>query len=92
MGIDNKEVDWILLDENTKPIRISFDDGPTYIVENDTNYTMNVQLPATFSVIFKVRPSKIVKIFFGTKLKWYQALWLDLMFCWKKGVNYVFKR
>ena len=92
MGIDNKEVDWILLDENTKPIRISFDDGPTYIVENDTNYTMNVQLPATFSEIFKVRPSKIVKIFFGTKLKWYQALWLDLIFCWKKGVNYVFKR
>ena len=25
MGTDNKEVVWILLDENTKPIRISFD-------------------------------------------------------------------
>ena len=92
MGTDNKEVTWILLDENTKPIRISFDNEPTYVVENDTNYTMNVQPPATFSAIFKTRPSKIVRIFWGTKLKWYQALWLDLIFCWKKGVNYVFKR
>lgn len=25
MGTDNKEVAWILLDEDTKPIRISFD-------------------------------------------------------------------
>ena len=92
MGTDNKEVAWILLDENTKPIRISFDDEPTYVVENDTNYTMNVQPPATFSAIFKVRPSKIVRILWGIKLKWYQALCLDLIFCWKKGVNYVFKR
>ena len=92
MGTDNKEVVWILLDENIKPIRISFDNGPTYVVENDTNYAMSIQPPATFSAIFKARPSKIVKIFWGTKLKWYQALWLDLIFCWKKGVNYVFKR
>lgn len=98
MGTDNKEVAWILLDENTKPIRISFDDEPTYAIENDTNYVMNIQPlaifsqpPATFSAVFKVRPSKIVKIFWGTKLKWYQALWLDLTFYWKKGVNYVFK-
>ena len=92
MGADNKEVAWILLDGNTRPIRISFDDGPTYVVENDTNYTMNIQPPATFSAIFKVRPSKIVKILWDIKLKWYQALWLDLIFCWKKGINYVFKR
>jgi hypothetical protein len=43
MGTDNKEVAWILLDEDTKPIRISFDNEPTYVVENDTNYTMNIQ-------------------------------------------------
>ena len=92
MGTDNKEVAWILLDENTRSLRISFDDGPTYVVENDTNYAMSTQPPATFSAIFKMRPSKIIKIFCGTKLKWYQALWLDLIFCWKKGVNYVFKR
>lgn len=92
MGADNKEVTWILLDGNTKPIRISFDDERTYVVENETNYAMNIQPPATFSAIFKMRPSKIVRIFFGTKLKWYQALWLDLIFYWKKGVNYVFKR
>ena len=92
MGTANKEVARILLDENTKPIRISFDNGPTYVVENDTNYAMSIQPPATFSAIFKMRPSKIVKILWGTKLKWYQALWLDLIFCWKKGVNYVFKR
>ena len=92
MGTDNKEVVWILLDENTRPIRISFDDGPTYVVENDTNYAMSIQPPATFSVIFKMCPSKIVKILWGIKLKWHQALWLDLIFCWKKGVNYVFKR
>lgn len=62
MGTDNKEVVWILLDENTKPICISFDDGPTYVVENDTNYAMSIQPPETFSAIFKMRPSKIVKI------------------------------
>ena len=62
MGTDNKEVAWILLDENTKPICISFDDGPTYVVENDTNYAMSIQHPVTFSAIFKMRPSKIVKI------------------------------
>ena len=88
----NNEVAWIILDENTKPIRISFDDEPTYVIKNDTNYAMNIQPPATFSAIFKTRPSKIIKNFWGTKLKWYQALWLDLIFCWKKGVNYVFKR
>lgn len=44
MGTDNKEVAWILLDEDTKPIRVSFDNEPTYVVENDTNYTMNVIL------------------------------------------------
>ena len=49
MGTDNKEVVWILLDENIKPIRISFDNGPTYVVENDTNYAMSIQPPATFS-------------------------------------------
>ena len=92
MGTNNKEVVWILLDENTKPISISFDNGPTYVVENDTNYAMSIQPPATFSAIFKMRLSKIVKILWGIKLKWYQALWLDLIFCWKKGVNYVFKR
>lgn len=92
MGTDNKEVAWILLDEGTKLIRISFDDEPTYVVENDTNYAMNIQPPATFSAVLKVRPSKIIKIFWGIKLKWYQALWLDLIFCCKKGVNYVFKR
>lgn len=91
MGTDNKEVTWILLDENTKPIRISFDNGPTYVVENDTNYAISIQPPATFSAIFKMRPSKIVKILWDIKLKWYQALWLDLIFCWKKGINYVFK-
>ena len=84
MGTDNKEVAWILLDENTKPIRISFDDGLTYVIENDTNYAMSIQPPATFSAIFKMRPSKIVKILWDIKLKWYQALWLDLIFCWKK--------
>ena len=84
MGTDNKEVDWILLDENTKPIYISFDDGPTYVVENDTNYAMSIQPPATFSAIFKMRPSKIVKILWGIKLKWYQALWLDLIFVGRK--------
>lgn len=92
MGTDSKEVAWILLNENTKLIRISFDNEPTYAIENDTNYVMNIQPPATFSAVFKVHPSKIVKIFWGTKLKQYQALWLDLIFCWKKGVNYVFKR
>ena len=92
MGTDNKEVAWILLNENTKPICISFDDGLTYVIENDTNYAMSIQPTATFSAIFKMRPSKIVRIFWGTKLKWYQALWLDLTFYWKKGVNYVFKR
>lgn len=35
---------------------------------------------------------RTIEIFWGTKLKWYQALWLDLIFYWKKGVNYVFKR
>ena len=55
MGTDNKEMAWILLDENTKPIRISFDDEPTYAVENDTNYAMNIQPPATFSAICKMR-------------------------------------
>ena len=69
MGTDNKEVAWILLDENTRPIRISFNDGPTYVVENDTNYAMSIQPPATFSAIFKMRPSKIVKIFCLIKLK-----------------------
>lgn len=92
MGTDNKEMAWILLDEDTKPIRISFDNEPTYVVENDTNYAMNIQPPATFFAIFKARLSKIIKIFWGTKLKWYQALCLDLTFYWKKGVNYVFKR
>lgn len=92
MGTDNKEVAWILLDEDTKPIRISFDDEPTYTVENDTNYAMNIQPTATFSAFLKVRPSKIVKIFWGTKLRWYQALWLDLMLYWEKGVKRVFKR
>ena len=92
MGTGNKEVAWIFLDEDTKPIRISFDNEPTYVVENDTNYAMNIQPPVTFSATFKVRPSRIIEIFCGTKLKWYQALWLDLIFCWKKGVNYVFKR
>ena len=92
MGTNNKEVAWILLDENTKPIYISFDDELTYVVENDTNYAMSIQPPATFSAIFKTRTSKIVRIFWGTKLKWYQALSLDLIFCWKKGINYVFKR
>lgn len=92
MGTDNKEVAWILLDEDTKPIRISFDDEPTYTVENDTNYyAINIQPPATFSAILKVRPSKIVKFFWGTKLRWYQALWLDLTFYWEKGVKCVFK-
>lgn len=92
MGTDNKEVAWILLDEDTKPIRISFNDEPTYAVENDTNYAINIQSPATLSAVLKVRPSKIVKIFWGTKLRWYQALWLDLMFYWEKGVKRVFKR
>ena len=92
MGTDNKEVVWILLDENIKPIRISFDNELTYVVENDTNYAMSIHPPATFSAIFKMRPSKIVKILWDIKLKWYQALWLDLIFCWKKGINYVFKR
>lgn len=92
MGTDNKEVAWIFLDEDTKPIRISFDDKPTYTVENDTNYAMNIQPPETFSAVLKVRPSKIVKIFWGIKLRWYQALWLDLMFYWEKGVKHVFKR
>ena len=92
MGTDNKEVVWILPNENTKPIRISFDNGPTYVVENDTNYAMSIQPPATFAAICRMRPSKIVKILWGIKLKQYQALWLDLIFCWKKGVNYVFKR
>ena len=55
MGADNKEVAWILLDDNTKPIRISFDNEPTYAIENDTNYAMNIQSPATFSAIFKTR-------------------------------------
>lgn len=63
MGTDNREVAWILLDEDTKPIRISFDDEPTYVVENDTNYAMNIQPPTTFSAIFKARPSKIIRIF-----------------------------
>ena len=84
MGTDNKEVAWILLDENTKPIRISFDNELTYAIENDTNYAMNIQPPATFSAICKMRPSKIVKILWGIKLKWYQAIVLDLIFCWKK--------
>lgn len=92
MGTDNKEVVWILLDEDTKPIRISFNDEPTYTVENDTNYAMNIQPPVTFSAALKVRPSKIVKFFWGTKLRWYQALWLDLMFYWEKGIKRVFKR
>lgn len=92
MGTDNKEVAWILLDEDTKPIRISFDDESTYTVENETNYAMNIQPPATLSAVFKARPSKIVKIFWGTNLRWYQALWLDLMFYWKKGVKRVFRR
>ena len=92
MGTDNKEVAWILLDEDTKPIRISLDDEPTYTVENDTSYLMNIQPPATFSAVLKVRPSKIVKIFWDTKLRWYQALWLDLMFYWEKGIKRVFKR
>ena len=91
MGTDNKEVVWIILDEDTKPIRISFDDEPTYTVENDTNYVMNIQPPATFSAVLKVCPSKIVKFFWSTKLRWYQALWLDLMFYWEKGVKRVFK-
>ena len=91
MGTNNKEVVWILLDENIKPIRISFDNGPTYVVENDTNYAMSIQSPATFSAIFKMSPSKIVNVLWGIKLRWHQALWLDLIFCWKKGVNYVFK-
>ena len=43
MGTDNKEVAWILLGENTKPIHISFDDESTYVVENDTNYAMSIQ-------------------------------------------------
>lgn len=92
MGTDNKEVAWILLDEDTKPIRISFDNEPTYTIENDINYVMNIQPPVTFSGILKIRPSKIVKIFLGIKLRWYQALWLDLVFCWEKGVKRVFKR
>ena len=58
----------------------------------DTNYAINIQPPTTFSATFKARPSKIIRIFWGIKLKWYQALWLDLVFYWKKGVNYVFKR
>ena len=69
MGTDNKEVVWILPNENTKPIRISFDNGPTYVVENDTNYAMSIQPPATFSAICRMRPSKIVKILWGIKLK-----------------------
>lgn len=92
MGTGNKEVAWIFLDEDTKPIRVSFDNELTYVVENDTNYAMNIQPPTTFSATFKARPSKIIRIFWGIKLKWYQALWLDLVFYWKKGVNYVFKR
>ena len=92
MGTDNKEVVWILLDEDTKPIRISFDNEPTYAVENETNYAMNIQPPATLSAVLKARPSKIVKFFWGTKLRWYQALQLDLMFYWEKGVKRVFKR
>lgn len=63
MGTDNKEVAWILLNENTKPIRISFDNEPTYAIENDTDYAMNIQSPTTFSATFKARPSKIVRIF-----------------------------
>lgn len=74
MGTDNKEVVWVLLDKDTKPIRISFDNELTYVVENDTNYVMNIQPLATFSATFKARPSKIMKIFWGVKLKWYQAL------------------
>lgn len=92
MGTDNKEVVWILLDEDTKPIRISFDDEPIYAVENDTGYFTNIQSPATFSAVLKARPSKIVKIFWGIKLKWYQALWIDLVYYWEKGVKRVFKR
>ena len=63
MGTDNKEVVWILLDEDTKPIRISFDNEPTYAVENETNYAMNIQPPATLSAVLKALPSKIVKFF-----------------------------
>lgn len=91
MGTDNKEIVWLVTDDETKPIRVSFDDEPTYAVENETNYAMNISSSATFSAVFKSRPSKIVKIFWGTKLKWYQALWADLVYCWEKGVKRVFK-
>lgn len=93
MGTDNKEIIWFVTDDGTKPVRISFDDElASYAIENKTSYAINIPSPATFSAIFKVHPSKIVKIFWGSKLKWYQALWLDLTFYWRKGVNYVFKR
>lgn len=93
MGTDNKEIIWLVTDDGTKPIYISFDNELTsYAVENKTSYAINIQPPATLSAIFKARPSKIVKIFWGFKLKWYQALWLDLTFYWKKGVKRVFKR
>lgn len=58
MGTDNKEMAWILLDEDTKPIRIAFDNEPTYVVENDTNYAMNIQPPATFFCDFQSTPIK----------------------------------
>jgi len=92
MGADNnKEVIWIVTDDETKPIRISFDDKPTYAIENETGYFTNISSPATFSAVLKTRPSKIVKIFWGTKLKWYQALWIDLVYYWEKGVKRVFR-
>lgn len=91
MGTGNKEVIWIVTDDETKPVRISFDNEPTYALENETSYAMNIQPPATFSAILKARPSKIVKIFWGTKLKWYQVLWIDLVYYWEKGVKRAFK-
>lgn len=91
MGTDNKEIVWIVTDDETKPIRISFDDEPTYAVENETSYVANISPPATLSAVLKSRPSKIVKIFWGTELRWYQALWIDLVYYWEKGVKHVFK-
>lgn len=91
MGTDNKEAIWVVTDDEARLIRGSFDDEPPYVAENETSYVTNISSSATFSAVLKSRPSKIAKIFWGTKLKWYQALWIDLVYYWEKGVNNVFR-
>lgn len=74
-------------------MKILVDEMPTKV--GDCPWSSPIKDPCkdrTFSAIFKARPSKIIKIFWGTKLKWYQALWLDLIFYWEKGEKRVFKR